>query len=193
MARLPRLNLPNVPQHIIQRGNNRQVTFVTDADYLIYLEKLEEYAQKYEVAIHAFVLMTNHVHLLATPSTVNGVSKLMQSLGRFYVRYFNDAYHRTGTLWEGRYKSTLVDAEHYFLIVSRYIELNPVRANMVAHPSEYAWSSYQHNVGHKTITLITAHDVYTRLSFTVIQRQKAYADLFKNLIDEQKTNLCVLF
>jgi putative transposase len=112
----------------------------------------------------------------------------MQSLGRFYVRYFNDAYHRTGTLWEGRYKSTLVDAEHYFLIVSRYIELNPVRANMVAHPSEYVWSSYQHNVGYKTITLITAHDIYTRLSITVIQQQKAYTDLFKNVIDEQKTN-----
>ena len=129
MARLPRLNLPNIPQHIVQRGNNRQVTFVEADDYVVYLGKLKHYAREYEVNIHAYVLMTNHVHLLVTPTTENGVSKLMQSLGRYYVRYFNQIYKRTGTLWEGRYKSTLVDSDNYFLLVSRYIELNPVRAD----------------------------------------------------------------
>ena len=179
MARLPRLNLPNVPQHIVQRGNNRQVTFVEPEDYVVYLEKLKYYAKEYEVKIHAFVLMTNHVHLLATPTTSNGVSKLMQSLGRYYVRYFNQTYKRTGTLWEGRFKSTLIDSDNYFLIVSRYIELNPVRAGMVAHPAEYTWSSYQHNGAGKVIELITEHDLYARLGTNPENRQAHYRALFE--------------
>ena len=109
MPRLPRFNLPNVPQHVIQRGNNRQPCFFEEQDYIVYLEKLAEYAKKYRVAIHAYVLMINHVHLLMTPKTAKGVSELMQSLGRFYVRYINIKYKRTGTLWEGRYKSTIID------------------------------------------------------------------------------------
>lgn len=179
MARLPRLNLPNVPQHIVQRGNNWQVTFVELDDYAVYLEKLNYYAKEYEVKIHAFVMMTNHVHLLATPTTSNGVSKLMQSLGRYYVRYFNQTYKRTGTLWEGRFKSTLVDSDNYFLIVSRYIELNPVRAGMVAHPAEYTWSSYQHSGTGKVIELITEHDLYTRLGTNPENRQAQYRTLFE--------------
>ena len=145
MARLPRLNLPGIPQHVIQRGNNRHVCFYTEQDYTVYLSKLKEYSEKYQVAVHSYVLMTNHVHLLMTPEEGNGVSKLIQSLGRYYVRYVNKTHGRTGTLWEGRYKSTLVDSENYFLTVSRYIELNPVRADMVGHPGEYPWSSYQKN------------------------------------------------
>lgn len=122
MARLPRLNLPNIPQHVVQRGNNRQVCFFSEQDYTVYLDKLKDYAEKCHVKVHAFVLMTNHVHLLMTPETEKGVSQLMQSLGRYYVMYINKTYQRTGTLWEGRYKSTLVDSEKYFLLVSRYIE-----------------------------------------------------------------------
>jgi putative transposase len=129
MARLPRLNLPGIPQHIVQRGNNRQVSFFTEQDYAVYLDKLKDHARQYKVDVHAFVLMTNHVHLLVTPETEKGVSQLMQSLGRYYVMYINKTYQRTGTLWEGRYKSTLVDSANYFLLVSRYIELNPVRAD----------------------------------------------------------------
>ncbi|MBU2916548.1 transposase [Psychrosphaera sp. F3M07] len=182
MARLPRLNLPNIPQHVVQRGNNRQVTFATDDDYIVYLDKLNSYALHHKVSVHAYVLMTNHVHLLVTPSTDKGVSKLMQSLGRYYVRYFNYTYSRTGTLWEGRYKSTLVDNEYYFLLVSRYIELNPVRANMVEHPKEYPWSSYHHNAMSKKIELLTEHHAYQALGGNKTERKAAYNSLFDNEI-----------
>ena len=185
MARLPRLNLPNIPQHVVQRGNNRQVTFVTDTDYILYLNKLEQYAKEFQVKVHAYVLMTNHVHLLMTPTRKTGISQLMQALGRYYVRYFNYTYKRTGTLWEGRYKSTLVDSEGYFLLVSRYIELNPVRANMVTHPAEYPWSSYQHNAIGKQINLITEHDVYIELNPDVKKRQECYRCLFNTEITDK--------
>lgn len=167
-----------MPQHVVQRGNNKLITFVTEDDYRVYLDKLKHYGQVYSVQIHAFVLMTNHVHLLMTPTTEKGISQLMQSLGRYYVRYFNQVYKRTGTLWEGRYKSTLVDSENYFLLVSRYIELNPVRANMVDHPAEYPWSSYQHNSLGKPIELITEHDSYLGLGSSNEKRQANYRSLF---------------
>ncbi|MBU2114357.1 MAG: transposase [Gammaproteobacteria bacterium] len=128
MARLPRLYLPGCAQHVIQRGNNREACFYAEADYKAYLSFLKDAATKYQVAIHAFVLMTNHVHLLVTPQSEHGVSRMMQAQGRKYVQYFNYTYRRTGTLWEGRYKSTVVDADNYLLTVYRYIELNPVRA-----------------------------------------------------------------
>ncbi len=143
MARLPRLYFPGCVQHVIQRGNNRDAFFYDEADYKVYLSFVNDAAKKYQVAIHAFVLMTNHVHLLATPSGEQGISRLMQALGRRYVQYINFTYGRTGTLWEGRYKSTLVDSDSYLLTVYRYLELNPVRAGMVTHASEYPWSSYQ--------------------------------------------------
>ncbi|GAW97700.1 transposase [Colwellia marinimaniae] len=143
MPRLPRLNLANIPQHVIQRGNNRNACFLLDRDRQYYLNKLQEYSQKFNVKIHAYVLMNNHVHLLLSPEEKFSVSLLMQSLGRSYVRYFNKSYKRSGTLWEGRFKSSLIDSENYFLIVSRYIELNPVRANMVEKPESYDWSSYR--------------------------------------------------
>ncbi len=182
MARLPRLNLPGIPQHVIQRGNNKQVCFFTKQDYLVYLSKLKEYSKKHAVAVHSYVLMTNHVHLLLTPEDGNGVSLLLQSLGRYYVRYINQTHARTGTLWEGRYKSTLVDSENYFLTLSRYIELNPVRANMVGHPVEYPWSSYQKNAMGKPIQLVTPHPCYQSLGTSDTQRQRAYKTLCDQLI-----------
>ncbi len=134
MARMPRFILPGHPQHVVQRGNNRQVIFCDEVDYWFYLEKLGEAAKKHSCQIHAYVLMTNHVHLLVTPDTENGISKMM--LGRYYVQYFNCKYKRTGTLWEGRYKASLIDSERYLLTCM--IELNPVRArDMVGNPSEY--------------------------------------------------------
>ena len=184
MPRLPRLNLAGVPQHVVQRGNNRQASFFVEQDYGVYLDKLKDYAKKYQVDVHAYVLMTNHVHLLMTPQTNKGVSQLMQSLGRYYVRYINQTHHRSGTLWEGRYKSTLVDSEQYLLLVSRYIELNPVRASMVAHPAEYPWSSYHSNALDKEIELITPHRLYAQLGKNKVERRAAYQALFKHQIPE---------
>ena len=137
MPRPNRLNLPGVPQHVTQRGNNRQACFFEDADYRLYLSLLAAACQRHQCTVHAYVLMTNHVHLLITPQFAQGVSLLMRDLGRDYVRQVNQAYRRTGTMWEGRFKSSLVDSEDYCLACYRYIELNPVRANMVAHPREY--------------------------------------------------------
>lgn len=179
MARLARLNIPNIPQHIIQRGNNRQPCFYSKQDYAVYLSRLEEYAEQFNVSIHAYVLMTNHVHLLATPQFDDGISQMMQALGRYYVRYFNRQYKRSGTLWEGRFKSSLVDSDRYFLVVSRYIELNPVRANMVAHPSQYTWTSYHHNAEMKPIKMIKPHDLYLGLGVTPRLRAQNYSALFK--------------
>jgi len=184
MARLPRLNLAGAPQHILQRGNNRQVCFFEEQDYKVYLVKLLEYSKKYEVDIHAFVLMTNHVHLLVTPSTSQGVSQMMQSLGRYYVRYINVKYKRSGTLWEGRYKSTIVQTDLYFLCVMRYIEMNPVRAKMVEIATEYPWSSFRHNGLGKKIELITHHAVYQSLAPNKKERLKAYIGLFDQQLAE---------
>jgi len=184
MPRLPRLSLAGVPQYVVQRGNNRQTSFFIEQDYVVYLDKLNEYAKKYKVDIHAYVLMTNHVHLLMTPSTDKGVSQLMQSLGRYYVRYVNQTHNRTGTLWEGRYKSTLVDSEKYLLLVSRYIELNPVMANMVKHPAEYPWSSYHVNALDREIALITPHELYLKLGKNKSERKANYQALFQCHIPE---------
>ncbi len=185
MARLPRLNLPGIPQHVIQRGNNHQPCFFSEQDYSVYLDKLNEYSKKYGVQIHSYVLMTNHVHLLLTPDESDGVSRLMQSLGRYYVRYVNHTYQRSGTLWEGRFKSTLVDSESYLLTVSRYIELNPVRAKMVEHPAQYPWSSFQKNALGKAIDLITPHLCYLSLGTTDKERQAAYQALFEHKIQNK--------
>jgi putative transposase len=180
MARLPRVYLQGCAQHVVQRGNNRSACFYTDADYAFYLQKLREAARMHQVAVHAFVLMTNHVHLLVTPACESGVASMMQSLGRSYVRYINIVYRRTGTLWEGRYKASLVSSDAYFLAVMRYIELNPVRAGMVAFPGTYPWSSYRHNGIGKTIRLITEHALYQRLGETRADRMLAYRLLFDN-------------
>ena len=185
MARLPRLYLPGVPQHIIQRGINRQDCFISDKDFAAYAHWLDQSARRYQVAVHAWVFMTNHVHILATPQTEQGVSRMMQATGRHYVRYFNHTYGRTGTLWEGRFKSCLVDAEDYLLACHRYIELNPVRAGMVAVPEDYTWSSYKANGFGKQMKLWTPHHVYIELGATIRERATAYRESFAGHVDDR--------
>ena len=185
MARLPRFIIPGQPQHIIQRGNNRQAIFCTKADHRFYLEKLQDAATKHDCDIHAWVLMTNHVHLLITPQTASGIGKMMQMLGRYYVQYFNYCYQRTGTLWEGRYKATLIDSEQYLLTCMRYIEMNPVRAGMVNHPAEYPWSSYRQNALGKADPLLIPHPEYLALGNTRELRQTRYQCLFQTQLSEK--------
>jgi putative transposase len=185
MARLPRFDIPGQPQHVIQRGNNRSVVFVGEEDYEFYLKKLGDACQKFQCDLHAYVLMTNHVHLLMTPHLKGGIGKVMQLLGRYYVQYFNRQYNRTGTLWEGRYKATLMDSEQYLLTCSRYIELNPVRSDMVAHPAEYPWSSYPINALGLKSSLIKAHNLYTALGTDADKRQSAYRALFEHQVADR--------
>ncbi len=190
MARLPRYFVPEQPQHLIQRGNNREPIFAADEDYRFYLDCLQNAAEEYGLSIHAYVLMTNHVHLLVTPETETSIPKALQSVGRRYVQYFNYSYKRTGTLWEGRYKATLIDSESYLLICSRYIELNPVRAKgmKISHPRDYPWSSYRHNALGEDNALITTHALYQQLGGTVKGRQAAYRALFRAQVSEKATN-----
>ncbi|MEX0900805.1 MAG: transposase [Gammaproteobacteria bacterium] len=175
MARPPRTLIAGIPQHAIQRGNNKQPVFMEFQDYHLFLKFLQEGAELGQCDVHAYVLMTNHVHLLLTPGTERGVIDLMQHIGRRYVRYFNARHHRTGTLWEGRYRSSLVKSPDYFLKCMRYIELNPVRAGMVNHPREYRWSSYRANVGELTDALVTPHAIYDELSSDPFARGAIYA------------------
>ncbi len=177
MARLPRLTLPDYPHHVIQRGNNRQPIFATSADHQRLLDILEESAKKFEVAIHAYVLMSNHIHLLATPQTADGLPLMMQALGRAYVRYFNASQQRSGTLWEGRYKSTLIQSERYLLACMVYIDLNPVRAGLAARAQDYPWSSHGHHIGLRSDRLITPHALFWELGNTPFAREAAYAEM----------------
>lgn len=179
MARLSRVSPIGVPQHIVQRGNNRQVCFASDEDMKAYLNWLKEFSKKYFVDVHAWVLMTNHVHLLCTPHEEGAISKMMQSIGRMYVRYYNYTYQRSGTLWEGRFKSSLIQSERYLLELHRYIELNPVRADMVDEPSEYSWSSYSCNALGVETELQTPHELYLALGNTKNERLENYRQLFK--------------
>lgn len=183
MARKPRVFLKGVAQHVVQRGNNREPCFFAEEDYRFYLECLTDAAKKNGCVIHAYVLMINHVHLLVSPEDAYSVSGMMQSLGRRYVRYVNHAYKRTGTLWEGRFKASLVQSDNYLLACSRYIELNPVRANMVKTPDAYKWSSYSHNAWGEDDACITAHEVYQVLGDDAEQRQCAYRELFRHHMD----------
>lgn len=180
MARKPRFNLPNIPQHVVQRGNNRNPCFYAVEDYCRYLEDLYDAASKNQAAIHAYVLMTNHVHILVSPRQAFSIIHMMQDLGRKYVPYINHTYHRTGTLWEGRYKASLVDSEPYLLTCMRYIEMNPIRAGMVDSPGEYRWSSYAKNALGKTDKLITPHPLYSSLGATDSEREYAYRELFRH-------------
>lgn len=177
MPRSPRLDLPGVPQHVIQRGNDRKACFFRDSDHERYLHYLAEAAATHGCEIHAYVLMTNHVHLLATPGARGAIGRMMQDLGRRYVRIVNDAAGRTGTLWEGRYKSCLVDSEAYLLACYRYIELNPVRAGLASDPADYAWSSYRANALGRQDGLTTPHDVFLRLSSNENERRDRYRRL----------------
>ncbi|MBK5206330.1 MAG: transposase [Polaromonas sp.] len=179
MARLPRLSVPGYPHHIIQRGNNRQAIFSSTADYQMLLGLLDENAQKFGVALHAYVLMSNHFHLLATPTTAEGLPQMMQAVGRRYVRYFNDSRGRSGTLWEGRYRSTLIEAERYLLACMVYIDLNPVRAGMVKEARDYPWSSHAHYVGLRVDKMVTPHPLFWVLGNTPFAREAAYAELVR--------------
>jgi putative transposase len=179
MARLNRLTLPGYPHHIIQRGNNRQAIFTTTADYQVLLGLIDIHAKKFDVDVHAYVLMSNHFHLLATPQTDTGLPQMMQAVGRSYVRYFNDLQGRTGTLWEGRYRSTLIQTERYLLACMAYIDLNPVRAGLVAEAVDYPWSSHGLYTGVRQDKLITQHPLYWDLANTPFAREAAYADLVR--------------
>lgn len=189
MPRRARLTLPNVPLHIIQRGNNRQACFYDDEDYVVYLNWLNEYADKCACEVHAYVLMTNHVHLLMSANKTDAPGALMKALGQRYAQYVNRKYQRSGTLWEGRFRSSLTQDELYLLRCQQYIELNPVRAGMVAHPAQYRWSSYRANALGEATTLVQPHTVYHALGQGLASCQMAYRELFQpvleaNVLDE---------
>ncbi|RJP69287.1 MAG: transposase [Comamonadaceae bacterium] len=179
MARLPRLTVAGYPHHIIQRGNNRQDIVRSDADREFLLDLLGESARKHQVAMNAYVLMDNHFHLLLTPETAEGVPLMMQAVGRRYVRHFNDRYQRTGTLWEGRYRSTLIQTERYLLACMVYMDLNPVRAGMVADPKNHPWSSHRHHIGQTQDRRITPHPLYWSLGNTPFAREAAYTEMVR--------------
>ena len=186
MARLPRLTLPGYPHHVIQRGNNRQAIFVSSGDRQFLLSLFNENARKFDVAIHAYVLMDNHFHLLATPQTADGLPQMMQAVGRRYVRLFNDSHGRSGTLWEGRYKSTLIQTDRYLLACMAYIDLNPLRAGIATQPEDYAWSSHGHYAGLRVDPLITPHALFWQLGNTPFAREAAYVELVRDGITEQE-------
>lgn len=187
MPRRPRLDLPDIPQHVIQRGNDRGPCFFVADDYTRYREAMCEIAVQERCAVHAYVLMSNHVHLLITPATAGAVSRFMQALGRRYVRYVNDRHERTGTLWEGRFKSCLVDNERYLLRCYRYIELNPVRAAIVADPADYRWSSHRCNALGKPDALVTPHPTYLTLGADARERERAFRALVMEAVDPDET------
>ena len=189
MARHARFIIPGHPQHVIQRGNNREPCFYSEQDYQRYLEDLIASANKYECRVHAYVLMTNHVHMLVTPMKDRGISDMMQALGRRYVYYVNKAYRRTGTLWEGRYKSSLVDSDHYLLTCMRYIELNPVRAGLVDHPAKYRWSSYSANALGVSNSILSKHAEYQLLGRSPEDRQSTYRGLFDTTLGSEEIAL----
>lgn len=177
MARLARVSVPGYPYHVIQRGNNRQAIFYSDHDREKMRALLAENAAQFAVQIHAYVLMDNHFHLLVTPQTEDGLPRMMQAVGRRYVRYFNDKHGRTGTLWEGRYKSALVQSERYLLACMVYMDLNPVRAGRVSRPQEHAWSSHAHYIGQRNDPLVTPHGLIWELGNTPFARESRYREL----------------
>ncbi len=178
--RMGRYFLPGQPLHVIQRGNNRQPIFFTHQDAVNFLTWLNEAAARHRVAIHAYVLMPNHIHLLASPETATSLPRAMQSLGRRYVRHINGRLQRTGTLWDGRYRATVVDTDKYFFQCSRYIELNPVRANLAADPGAYRWSSYHANALGKADALVTPHALFASLGVDDRRRSAAYREMFSD-------------
>ena len=177
MARLPRLSLPGQPHHVIQRGNNRQAIVVDTADRERLLALWAEQAPRFGVALHAYMLMDNHFHLLVTPPTAEALPQFMQAVGRSYVRGFNDRHGRSGTLWEGRYRATVLQAERYLLPCMVYMDLNPVRSGLVAEAHDHVWSSHYHYAGLRTDRFVTPHPLYWTLGNTPFAREAAYADL----------------
>src|ERR1035437_6138406 len=185
MPRRPRIHLDHMPLHIVQRGHNREPCFFAEEDYFTYLHWLGEALKESGCALHAYVLMTNHVHLLVTPEKAEKIPKLIISLGRRYVQYINTTYRRTGTLWDSRYKSSLIQAETYLLACMRYIELNPVRAAMVEDPVHYRWTSYRANALGRTDALLTPHPIYTAIAASTEARQAAYRALFRPHLERE--------
>ena len=177
MARLPRLTVTGYPHHVILRGNNRQDIFKTTADHQRMLDLLFDHSREQRVDIHAYVLMSNHLHLLVTPQQEQALPKMMQGVGRSYVQVFNKVHGRTGTLWEGRYRSTLIQTDRYLLACMVYIDLNPVRAHRVAQPEDHVWSSFAHYIGRRNDRLITPHALYWSLGNTPFAREAAYSEL----------------
>jgi len=188
MPRKTRMYLPGIPAHVVQRGHNRNACFFSDDDQLFYLECLGQGLRRYGVQLHAFVLMTNHVHLLMTPEEDSSISRLMQHIGRLYVLYVNKRYRRSGALFEGRHKASLVAADDYLLTCYRYIEMNPVAAGMVQSPEQYRWSSYHHHALGKINSLIRDHELYMALDREPAARQYAYRELFKHQLPETKVH-----
>ena len=186
MARLPRFSIAGQPQHVIQRGNNRTPIFLCPADYGEFRTTLADAITRFACQVHAYVFMANHVHLLITPRAPDGIGRTMQSVGRRYVRYFNDQHGRTGTLWEGRYRATVIDTNRYLFTCSRYIEENPVRAGMVVAPAHYAWSSFAANAFGGGDSLVTAHAEYLNLGPTPHARQAAYRGLFRSELERSE-------
>jgi putative transposase len=185
MPRKPRFYLPDVPVHIVQRGHSREPVFFEADDYSAYLGWLQEAALRYGCAIHAYVLMSNHIHILATPEAKTSISQMMQYVGRHYVPYINYTYGTSGTIWEGRYKASLIHDEQYLLTCMRYIELNPVRADMVKSPGAYRWSSYRANARGLDNALIRPHPLYLALARTKQKRMEAYKALFRSHINDE--------
>jgi putative transposase len=189
MPRKRRFYQPGIPVHAFQRGHNREPVFFDDQDYLAYLRFLKASADVLGCLVHAYVLMTNHVHLLITPKAANDISLLFQSIGRHFVPYINKTYQRQGSLWEGRHKGNILESENYFLACMRYIELNPVRAGMVEHPAQYRWSSYAANAQGIDNTIIQPHERYLSLGKTHDERQVAYRGLFESAIHPDELDL----
>ncbi|WP_425529320.1 transposase, partial [Stenotrophomonas maltophilia] len=179
MPRPRRVDAPGYPQHVVQRGNNRQPVFFTDGDRAAYLRLLCHHAHQQHCRVHAYVLMGNHVHLLATPDASGGLSRMMQAVSRAYVRRVNDRQGRTGTLWEGRFHSTVVDSDRYLLACQRYIELNPVRAGKVAHPGDYRWSSYRANARGRPNALLEPHSAFELMGSDADERRRRYVEFIE--------------
>lgn len=184
MARRPRFDLAGVPQHVVQRGNNRLPCFLDDDDRQRYLQCLRETLARFDCQLHVYVLMSNHVHLLLTPGSTGAVSRLMHTFARNYTGLFNGRHERTGTLWEGRFKACLVDSGRYFLACSRYIELNPVRARMVAEPADYPWSSHGANAGYREDSLLVPHPEYLALGADSPARAAAYRAIVAGALED---------
>ncbi|MGN8064461.1 transposase [Ralstonia wenshanensis] len=178
MARLPRLSPTDVPVHVLQRGNNRQVVFRGDDDYAFYLDTLRMAAREHDFAVHGFSLMPNHVHLVGTPKVADSLSRTLQAVGRRYTRYFNAAADRSGTLWEGRFRSTVLDPAEWVLPMLLYVESNAVRAGLVSTPEDDRWSTYRHHVGIQSIPWVSDHYCYWRLGNTPFERQSRYRTLW---------------
>ena len=189
MPRKPRFYVPGAPVHAVQRGHNRSAVFFDDLDYLEYLRCLKQAADSCSCEVHAYVLMSNHVHLLLTPGRADSVGRLFQSIGRHYVRHINSTYRRHGGLWEGRYKSNVIESQAYLLSCMRYIELNPVRAGMVDHPAKYRWSSYASNALGVSNAVISAQAAYVALGRLPDARQFTYRGLFDRVADADELAL----